>query len=261
MYMFERSELERFWVREERYYDRFRGYLDKSGSIAIGSFKAMPSTVLEKVSLVSFKKQYIKWLDYELRHIFFIAKEYYPFPVAYFAFLILHGYDNYVHRLQLLRSLWESLIQLLFDITISEFRATGFAFKSVELSEGVLLKSSHCRTDSIGRRIDIMRSILRAVKKHLPIMSYLVRDEYIFERLFELNRLRNTMQHGYARSESESRDCYYLYERTVQEVLFDLAGLQDIRCMKFRHFNEEGEQVYAEFRGFSGMGQDIISGE
>ncbi len=256
--MFVPLELERFLVREERYYEQFRGYLDKSGPIYVGSFKTRPSTVLEKVSILSFKKQYIKWLDYELRHIFSIAKDEYPFPVAYFAFLILHGYDNYVHRLQLLRSLWESLIQLLFDITLYEFRGAGLAFKSVELSEGVLLKSSHCRTDSLGRKVDIMRSILRSAKKYLPIMSHLVRDEYIFDRLFELNRLRNSMQHGFARGESESRECYELYERTVQEVLFDLSGLSDVRCLKFRHFTGTGDQVYAEYQGFSGMGKDGV---
>lgn len=251
------QELDRFMIREERYRTEFKCHLDRDGAIMIGTFRATPSEVLESMNVGSFRRQYKKWFMGQLDHIFSLAMEKYPHPVAYFAYMVLHAYDNHTHRLQLLRSLWEAVIHFLFTLVLEEFRQTGIAFKTVTMEEGNVLKGAHCRTDSLGKKIDITRSILRAARGHLKASAHVVRDEYVFDKLVELNRVRNDMQHGYALGEEESQALFERLEKVVREVLYDLKGLSDVRCLKFRRMEGMDRAVYAEFRGWSGLGRDI----
>ena len=156
-----------------------------------------------------------------------IAYEY-PTPIAYYFQQAEDGYDNNNHRLQLLRSTWESIIFTLYAIVVGEARSRAIDLRPVGNN------FTDYFSDRLGTKLLLIERIINhCVKNGIIIDSHQIISIPTIQKIRNLNQERNEFLHTAALSEQQAALRFTELLPDVLDVLKDLRELEFVDIMRF----------------------------
>lgn len=204
-----------------------RSYADESGPLSILGFQPRPSEVLFQMSQDTYQAAFAdfqrEWED-ELKERVFNA---FPSPIAHYFYRFEAGSENELQRLLFLRDTWESIVDVLHAIAVSECRHRRLA-----LAEP--LKFSELMSDKVAQRILNIERLIRATSDEGgPLKVAQIVPIATLEKMRDLNQSRNGFSHSAAQSELQARtwisECY----ADVLDVLDDISGLTEVEVYRY----------------------------
>jgi len=202
-------------------------FAEQIGRLNILGFEPRPSDVLFQLSPDTYQAAFAdfqrEWEE-ELKEEVFGA---FPFPISHYFYRFETGYENDLQRLHLLRDTWESIVDVLHAIAVSECR-----HRRLPLAEP--LKFSDLLTDSVAQRLlNIERILQYASGRGISLMVAHIVPLSTLETMRDLNRSRNGFSHSAAQSEMQARawisECY----ADVLDVMDDIRGLADVEILRY----------------------------
>ena len=204
--------------------------------LVIGNFSAFPSEILEGDE-VAYDEQFAEFIEQKkIEHQEIILASY-PAPIAYYFERVLNNYDNANHRLQLLRSVWESLIYILYAAALSEIAHRRFNLSNIRVFGNQRIKNNNAGTlsDRLGYKMEFMLAVLgsdRTTNNELVFSEFIT--ETIIHNLQELNRERNGIQHIAALEESQATNRFEELYPLVYDLLFDCHFLERLSLVVYK---------------------------
>lgn len=234
------------------YQEEYKNYIDENfGEINIFGQSFTASEILEIIDPIAYEDSYRTWLQDELeRNIYdFITNG--PHPIAVLLKQITNDYDNNNHRLQLLRTLWELIVNFIFAIVISTCREKSLSLNKIKLMENgseKQLKFSNIFDEKISQKLLIITSIHSSFKNELNVNFI---DDDCINILKELNQHRNAIQHGSALNEFSAKTLFDdLYEK-FKLLLYKIKVLRDYHIFKYK--GNEDKITLIKIRSFIGI--------
>ena len=221
----------------QKYRDEFDSFIDEMGEITIGSnFSMPPSQILFEMDETAYQEQLIEYVNQKKEDYPQVVYDSFPAPIAYFYHQTGRAYDNEQHRLQLLRSTWESLIYVLYGLILGEVNFKIFSLTNVRVFNNEKIKQDHrgIMSDKLGWKVEAMQKIIeydQKNRKELPISSCIKINT--FEVIKGLNQERNSISHISALSEQEAQERYAELYPIVTDLLFELDFLENVSLLKY----------------------------
>ncbi|MGD0951385.1 MAG: hypothetical protein ABR985_03170 [Methanotrichaceae archaeon] len=244
----------------DKYQEEFNLYLDEGGELRIGNnFSMYPSQILLGMDETAYYEQLIEYVNHKKEDFSQIVYQNFPAPIAYFYQQTERGYDNSNHRIQLLRSTWESLIYILYGIVLGDVNFKKFSLNNIRIfSDKQPIRRKHLTDYKLGVKIEIMQKIIEFDKDNeagLLISSYINSD--IFDVIKKLNDQRNDVSHLAALSEQEAEDRFKELYPIVTDLLFELSFLENVRILKYvNNLGDIHKNRFKKFEGHSLQGQN-----
>lgn len=235
------------------YHEEFNTVLDESGEIQIGwNFSALPSQILLEMDPLAYEEQLRGFVAQKRDEYNQVVYQSFPAPIAFFCRQMEQGYDGPNHRLQLLRSTWESVIYVLYALVLGEVNFRKFSLVDVRVFNRKIKNSrSGFFGFQLGFKIEVMQRIIeydQQNKNELMVSKELRMDH--FETLKELNVERNSIAHLAALSHLEAEHRFKELHPIVVDLLFELSFLENVNLLRF--INTEGNLHKIRFNRYRG---------
>lgn len=220
-----------------------RRYSEESGSLNILGFQPRPSQVLFEMSPDTYQAAFADFQrdwEEELKESTFSD---FPSPIAHYFYRFETGYENELQRLHFLRDTWESIVDVLHAIAVSECR-----HHRLPLTEP--LKFSDLLSEKVAQRLlNIERIICFSASAGAPLKVAQIVPLATLQKMRDLNQSRNGFSHSAAQSETQARtwiaECY----ADVIDVLDDISELADVEILRYLG-QSDGNTLQCEvFRG------------
>jgi hypothetical protein len=220
-----------------------RYHAEESGELNILGFSPRPSEVLFEMSPDTYQAAFAdfqrEWEE-QLKEKVFAA---FPSPIAHYFYRFESGSENDHQRLHFLRDTWESIVDILHAVAVSECQHRG-------LSLADPLKLSDLMSDKIGQRLlNIERVLNLATAAALPLKVAQLAPIATLQKMRDLNQSRNAFSHSAAQSEAQARtwisECY----ADVIDVLDDISGLGDMTIYRYLSQSDARTLRCEVFRG------------
>lgn len=229
----------------------FNDWLDETyPRVEIGKYSEAPSVVLFDMDQQSYVDLFEEWTDQQLEAFPEVVVNEFPAPIAHYFHQTQHGYDDANHRLQLLRSTWESVIFTLYSLAVGEVLYRGGNLSALEVG-GQKLSYNRMMTDSLANKLGIIQAV---VEDDLAGSTQLVISEIINETALEglrhLNQERNSIQHIAALNASQAAERFEELLPDVKAVLYGLRKLRNVSFIRYR--NSEATPKDLNCRKFDG---------
>lgn len=159
-------------------------------------------------------------------------EEKFPNPIAYYFHQATSNYQNDHHRLDLLKSCWESIVFFLYALVVGEARHRKLDLKSL----GV--KWEKYWSDKLFDKLTIVENILDYTTKSgiafgcsdiLPIST--------LSLILKLNQERNGFSHALAKTTAQQQELYNELYPQLEQVLRQLIKLDSV--IVFRYHNAD----------------------
>jgi hypothetical protein len=204
-----------------------RSYADESGPLNILGFQPRPSEVLFQMSQDTYQAAFADFQREWEEDLKGRALNAFPSPIAHYFYRFEAGSENDLQRLHFLRDTWESIVDVLHAVAVSECR-----HRRLLLTDP--LKFSDLMSDKSAQRIlNIERLIQAASDAGTPLRVAQIVPVATLEKMRDLNQSRNGFSHSAAQSESQARtwisECY----ADVLDVLDDISGLADVDIYRY----------------------------
>jgi hypothetical protein len=248
----------------DKYQDEYDNLLNESvlinssKEVIIGPFTKLPSQILLEIDEDLYRiglKEYVEQKKEDYKEMVY---QYFPAPIAYFYRLAELDYDNDNHRIQLLRSTWESLIYILYGIVLGEVNLKKFSLKNVKLNNNKKINKYDLISDKLWIKLEIMQRIIEYDKdnnKELMISSFIKPE--ILEKIKKLNRERNSFSHLAALSEPEAKERFEELYPIVTDLLFELDFLEHAGMLKYADsLDDIYKNRFKKFEGHSLQGRN-----
>lgn len=156
----------------------------------------------------------------------------FPTPIAYYFFQANNNYQNSHHRLDLLKSCWESVVFLLFGLVVAEGRHRKLDLKSLGI------KWEKYWSNKLSDKLIITENIVDYAKKSgiafgctsiIPIAT--------LSRIRKLNQERNGFEHAAAKTTAQQKVLYDELYPQLELVLRQLIKLEEV--IVFRYHDAE----------------------
>lgn len=152
----------------------------------------------------------------------------FPSPIAYYFYQANNNYQNEHHRLDLLKSCWESIVFLLFGLVVAEARHKKLQIKDI----GITWKTFW--SDRLFDKLTIIENII----------DYTTKNGIIFEcarfipittlaDIKTLNQERNGFAHAAARTAAQQKELYEVLSPLLEDVLKQLIGLENVIILRY----------------------------
>ena len=147
----------------------------------------------------------------------------FPTPIAYYFYQATNNYRNDHHRLDLLKSCWESVVFFLYGLTVGEARHRKLDLKSLGI------KWPKYWSDKLFDKISIIENILDYVTKTgisfdcssiIPIAT--------LNLIKKLNQERNGFEHAAAKTSAQQKALYYVLYPQLELILRQLIKLENV---------------------------------
>ncbi|MCX9026115.1 MAG: hypothetical protein OIN85_08495 [Candidatus Methanoperedens sp.] len=227
----------------------FNKWLDSNEDniVSIAGYSFSPSETLYRMNYERYCEESQLYLNDDSLLLEEIYSDF-PTPIAFYLYQAQENYDNPHHRLDLLKSTWESLVFVLYGVVVGEAR-----HKKLPLKETGLDPKDYY-SDRLAVKLKIVENILDLCKKKgysFKSLDILAID--IISKLNELNRKRNEFEHSFAATPDQQ--CA-LYNELLPEMITALKLIRDLQKVSlFRfHSNSEGGTLLPRcdvFRGHS----------
>lgn len=221
-------------------------YEEQSGNaLDILGCQLRPSLVLFTMSPDTYEAAFADFTQQRAEEIKSSIFEEYPSLIAYYFYRFEKGYESELQRLHFLRDTWESVIDILHALAVSECR-----YHSTKLMSS--LKFKNLFTDKIAQRLDNIAAITTHLKDSGvdPIISKIFPDETV-SAIRNLNRSRNAFSHCAAQSDTQAKNWINECVEDVLEVLADIDGLKEVQIVRYLN-QPSGTALRCEvFKGYS----------
>jgi len=224
-------------INYHKYRDEFDESLDEDGEYSIGkNFSRLPSQILFEMDEIAYNEQLTEYVDLKKAEYKETVYQDFPAPIAYFLYQSEHSYDNEIHRLHLLRSVWESVIYILYALMLGEVNSKNFSLANFRVFTNQRIKADNggLLGDKLGYKTEIMRRIIEYDQQNnsqLYLSSVI--DINIFDLLEDLNQERNSFSHIAALPAQEAQDRFNDLNPRVLDLLFELDFLEEVSLLRF----------------------------
>lgn len=211
----------------------FNNWLEENYAVDIEDYSYPSSSVLYKISVEDYFEALERYKS-DPKVALSRIENYFPTPIAYYFYQAGTGnnYQNDHHRLDLLKSCWESIIFTLYGLVVGEARHRKIPLKSLGI------KWDKYWSDKINNRLLIIENILDHVTKSgirfdcakvIPLSTVsLVR---------KLNQERNGFEHAFAKTSAQQQALYAELYPQLESVLRQLIKLEEVKL--FRYYSAE----------------------
>lgn len=216
--------------------------------VSVVGFSFPPSETLYKMNYTQYCEALNEYLLDDDRLLDEVYKDF-PTPIAFYLFQAEENYDNSHHRLDLLKSCWESLVFVIYGIIIGEAR-----HKRIPLKEtGVKLSDFY--SDRLAMKLSIVENILNLCKtKGYPLRCSEIISLDSITQLRELNKKRNEFEHSFAATPEQQEK---LYKEIFPELIEALRQVRDLQKVNlFRHHSNPAGILYPRCDVFNGHSLD-----
>lgn len=218
-------------------------YADDKGELDIVGFKPRPSEVLFQMSPVTYEATFADFLAEREGNIKEAVFQRFPSPVAHYFYRFENGYESELQRLHLLRDTWESLVDIIHAITVSECKFRGLTLVSPATMGSLLSESVAQRLTNI----EVLMQQAAAAGSPLKI-SQLVPASTV-QSMRTLNQVRNGFSHSAAQSEAQALtwigECY-------EDIIDVLEGLQRLSEVTIYRYLSQTDGLTLRCEVFSG---------
>ena len=241
-------------INYQKYRDEFDKTLDESGEITIGqNFSSYPSVILFEMDEVAYNEQLTEYVDQKKADYHETVYQSFPAPIAFFLYQTNCSFDNEIHRLNLLRSTWESIIYILYALVLGEINKNSFSLSTIRIFKDQPIKTDHSGllNDRFGYKIELMRKVIENDQKnHNNLFLSSVLTDNVFDTLDELNHERNSFSHISALSNQEAQIRFDEIYPKVIDILFELDFLEKVFLL--RYVSTQGSSTSVRFNRFIG---------
>jgi len=200
---------------------------DEKGELDVFGFRPRPSFVLHQLSFDTYEAALADYRTRKEEDLQETVTTEFPAPIAHYFYRFLHGWENDLQRLHLLRDTWEAVINLLHALVVSEARFLNLSLKDP-------LKFSDFLSDKLQARLLTIERILDHARANAVILeSEKIASKPLLAQMRELNQTRNAFSHVGAQSEEQARQFISESYSEVLDVLEQLKALRDIKVMRY----------------------------
>jgi len=228
----------------------FNDWLDETcPKVEIGEYSETPSVVLFEMDRQAYIDQLDAWKNQQIEEFPEVVVTEFPAPIAHYFHQTQHGYDDANHRLQLLRTTWESVIFTLYSLAVGEVLYRGVNLSGLQVGNQPL-SFNRMMSDRLADKLGFVEAVVNndAGTGQL-VVSEIVSIETI-EGLRQLNRERNSIQHIAALNASQAEARFDELMSDVKTVLYELRELRHVSFIRYR--NSEATPKDLNCRKFDG---------
>lgn len=212
----------------------FNDWLDETcPRVKIGEFSEAPSVVLFEMDPDAYVDQLDAWKGQRIEEFPEVVTNEFPAPIAHYFHQTQHGYDDANHRLQLLRTTWESVIFTLYSLVVGEVLYHGINLSSLQVGNKAL-SYNRLMSDKLSEKLGFVEAVVNndAGSGQLVISNIVTADA--IDGLRQLNQERNSIQHIAALNASQSVERYEQLFPKVLATLYELRELRNVSFIQYR---------------------------
>lgn len=238
--------------------------LDFDGSnhqVVIGNFTFNPSQVLYNMDYSGYVAELDLFNEREVEKLRETIYYEYPLPIAFYFHQAENAYNNNNHRLQLLRSTWESIIFTLYALVVGEARSKGLPLRNIaqpNAQGNPDLSFNDYFSDRLAQKLLIIERILAYNQaNNSGLLCANVITIPVIQKIRNLNQERNEFMHVAAISEEQAGNSYTSLFPNVLEVLKDLRELEFVDIMHFIQVADAITNIRCEVFNGHGLARSI----
>lgn len=152
----------------------------------------------------------------------------FPAPIAYYFYQATHNYQNAHHRLDLLKSCWESIVFMLFGLVVAEACHRQLNFRTLGINWKMLWG------DRLHDKLVITEDILDHVRKNgirFGCMSIIPIG--VLGDIRQLNQERNGFAHASAKTTAQQEELYVTLYPVLERILRQLIRLEEVKIFRY----------------------------
>jgi hypothetical protein len=155
----------------------------------------------------------------------------FPNPIAHYLYEAEENYQNSHHRLDSLKSCWESIIFLIYGLIVGEARHRSFDLKNMGLNSWAKFHS-----DKVHDKLTIVENILDYVTKNgIPFECSVVIPIITLTDIRTLNQERNGFEHASAKTAKQQEVLYAELFPILSKILKELIGLENVKLFRYHN--------------------------
>jgi hypothetical protein len=155
-------------------------------------------------------------------------EEKFPSPIAYYFYQANNNYQNDHHRLDLLKSCWESIVFFLFGLVVAEARHKRLPIKDI----GIAWKTIW--SDRLFDKLTIIENIIDYTTKNgIPFECARLIPISTLADIKILNQERNGFAHAAAKTAAQQQELYETLSPLLEDVLKQLIGLENVILLRY----------------------------
>lgn len=205
----------------------FNRWLEENYQVRIEEYEYPSSEVLYNTNYEDYVEALNRYTT-DPRIEFSRIQDKFPLPIAYYFYQANNNYQNDHHRLDLLKSCWESIVFFLFGLVVAEARHKKLPIKDI----GIAWKTFW--SDRLFDKLTIIENII----------DYTTKSGIVFEcaklipisalaDIKTLNQERNGFAHAAARTTVQQQELYKILSPLLSDVLRSLIELENITILRY----------------------------
>jgi hypothetical protein len=205
----------------------FNQWLDDSYDVIIEEFTFPPSEVLYAMNY----SQYEEALNrYNVEPTIVLSRiiNKFPSPIAYYLDQAQNNHQNSHHRLDLLKSCWESLIFFIYGLVVAEANHRNFPLKELGA------KYAKYWSDKVFDKLNLVEAIIdKALSSGLTLHCSTIIPLSVISDIRKLNQERNGFEHAAAKTEQQQEELYDLLHPSLVKILGSLIHLEKVKLVRY----------------------------
>ncbi|MBF0548263.1 MAG: hypothetical protein HQM08_27750 [Candidatus Riflebacteria bacterium] len=205
----------------------FNRWLEENYKVEIEDYEFLSSEVLYKVRYDDYLEALTRYnTDPKIEMSRVEAN--FPSPIAYYYFQASNNFQNEHHRLDLLKSCWESVIFFLYGLVVAEARHRKLPLKSLGI------KWEKYWSDRLFDKLSIIENIIDYAQKNGIVFSCCkVVQISTLTKIRTLNQERNGFEHSAARTTAQQKELYNMLFPLLESVFKDLIELERVLVLRY----------------------------
>ena len=225
----------------------FNRWLEENYAVEIEEFEFPSSGVLYKMSYEKYLEALERYAADPKISLTRVEKNF-PSPIAYYYYQANNNYQNDHHRLDLLKSCWESIVFFLYGLVVGEARHRKLDLKSLGI------KWQKYWSNKLYDKLTIIENILDyATKSALAFGCSSIIQLSTLTLIKKLNQERNGFEHAFAKTSAQQKALYKELVPQLESVLRQLIRLEE--AVVFRYHDAE-TPLYPRCEIFNGYSLD-----
>jgi len=225
----------------------FNQWIEENYWVEIEEYEFPSSEVLYKMSQEKYGEALNRYAD-DPKVSLIRIEERFPTPIAYYFYQATNNYQNDHHRLDLLKSCWESIVFFLYGLVVGEARHRKLDLKSLGI------KWDKYWSDKLFEKLTIVENILDYVTKRGIVFGCSVIIPILTLNLIKkLNQERNGFEHASAKTSAQQQTLYKELYPQLELVLRQLIKLEQV--VVFRYHDAQ-TPLYPRCEIFNGISLD-----
>ncbi len=205
----------------------FNRWVEENYKVEIEDYKYLSSEVLYKIKYENYIDA-LRRYNADPKVALSRIEERFPLPIAYYFYQANNNYQNDHHRLDLLKSCWESIVFFLFGLVVAEARHKKLPLSSLGIKWGKYW------SDKLFDKLTIIENILDYASKNgisfecsslIPIST--------LAHIKTLNQERNGFAHSAARTSAQQKELFNTLYPLMENVLKQLIGLENVIVLRY----------------------------